>query len=142
MKNDRWTAGDVARLALKQKGGSQSVRRPKGVRLPKPLSAEIILMKIFLGNEKIHFIAELVFHPSRKWRFDIAIPERKIAIEYEGIFSAKSRHTSVKGFTGDCDKYNAAQLLGWIVLRYTAKNYKNFFNDIKTLIDGKDKIRN
>lgn len=65
---------------------------------------------------------EYKFHPVRKWRFDYACPELKIAIEYEGLFSAKSRHTTVTGFTGDCEKYNAAQIEGWIVLRFTAKS--------------------
>jgi hypothetical protein len=27
--------------------------------------------------------------------------------------------------SADCEKYNAAQLLGWKVLRFTAINYKN-----------------
>lgn len=67
-------------------------------------------------------IPEHRFHPKRKWRFDFAIPERMIAFEYEGIFSRKSRHTTISGFTGDCEKYNEAQLLGWKVFRFTAKS--------------------
>ena len=30
-----------------------------------------------------------------------------------------SRHTTVGGYAKDCEKYNAAALLGWRVLRYT-----------------------
>lgn len=62
----------------------------------------------------------------RMYRFDIAIIDRKIAIEYEGLMSAKSRHTTPVGFTEDCNKYNLAQSLGWKVYRFTALNYKQF----------------
>lgn len=65
------------------------------------------------------------FHPARKWRFDFAIKELKIGIEYEGINSQKSRHTTITGYSGDADKYNAAQALGWKVLRFTTINFKD-----------------
>lgn len=76
------------------------------------------------------YFAEYAFHPERKWRFDFAIPELKIGIEYEGLLSDKSRHTTVKGYTNDSEKYNAAQMLGWRVLRYTAINYKQLASDL------------
>jgi very-short-patch-repair endonuclease len=62
---------------------------------------------------------EYRFHPTRKWRFDFAYPERKIGIECEGGTWAKSRHTTGSGYRGDCEKYNAASILGWRVLRFT-----------------------
>jgi very-short-patch-repair endonuclease len=77
-----------------------------------------------LDAMKVNHADEYKFHPTRKWKFDIAIHELKIAIEYEGIAGGRSRHTEIVGYTGDCDKYNAAQILGWIVLRFTAKNIK------------------
>lgn len=70
------------------------------------------------------------FHPTRKWRFDWAIPEINAGIEFEGIISDKSRHTTIKGYSGDVEKYNAAGELGWTVFRYTAINYKNVVQDI------------
>ncbi|MBK7885496.1 MAG: hypothetical protein IPJ81_18155 [Chitinophagaceae bacterium] len=71
------------------------------------------------------------FNPERKWRFDWAIPALKIAIEYEGgIFMEKSGHTSARGMTKDTDKYNSAQALGWVVLRFTALNYKNLLTEL------------
>lgn len=89
-----------------------------------------------LTNEKVieSFEKELQFDQLRKFRFDWAIPSLMIAIEYEGVFSKKSRHTTVSGFTTDCEKYNLAQVLGWKVLRYTAKNYINLERDLKNLI--------
>jgi len=81
------------------------------------------------GHEKIK--EEHQFHKTRLWKFDFALISKKIAIEYEGLMSEKSRHTTVTGFTGDADKYNAAQADGWIVLRYTVLNYKNVIQEFK-----------
>jgi hypothetical protein len=86
------------------------------------------------GARKLELKRELKFHPERKWKFDFAFPEKWIAIEYEGLMSAKSRHTTVTGYTGDAEKYNAAQQLGWKILRYTALNYKSMINDLNKLI--------
>lgn len=85
-------------------------------------------------EKKLELVTELQFHPERKWRFDWAFPEKMIAIEYEGLMSEKSRHTTVKGFTGDAEKYNEAQRLGWSVYRYTAVNHKDIINDLNKLV--------
>jgi len=88
-----------------------------------------------LSEFGIEYKTEFLFHPIRKWRFDYAFPELKIAIEYEGIFcGGKSRHTTVTGYTEDADKYNQAQALGWKVFRYTAKNYQNLSRDLSEYI--------
>jgi hypothetical protein len=63
---------------------------------------------------------EFIFHPTRKWRFDYAWPERMIAIEVEGGVFVGGRHSSGAGMTKDCEKYNYAALLGWKVLRFTS----------------------
>ena len=65
--------------------------------------------------EKLTLEREFIFHSTRKWRFDFAIPSRHIAIEIEG----RGRHQSFGGFESDAKKYNAAAKLGWRVLRYT-----------------------
>lgn len=62
---------------------------------------------------------ELQFHPKRKWRFDYAIPEIKVAIEVEGGVWTQGRHTRGKGFIGDMEKYNQAVILGWRLIRVT-----------------------
>ena len=66
-------------------------------------------------------IREFVFAPPRKWRFDFAYPEKKIAIEIEGGIWSAGRHTRGKGFESDCEKYNTATLLGWRVYRFTGE---------------------
>ena len=73
---------------------------------------------------------ELRFHPVRLWRFDYAWPEVKIALEVEGGLwlskhGKKSRHFTGKGAQGDMDKYNAAAVLGWRILRTTPKGLRS-----------------
>lgn len=62
---------------------------------------------------------EFKFHPTRRWAFDYAWLEFQIAIEQEGGLWIMGRHNRGSGFTKDAEKYNAAAILGWIVLRYT-----------------------
>jgi len=68
---------------------------------------------------------EVMFHETRKWRFDFAWPKWKIAVEIEGAVWSGGRHTSGKGFTADCEKYNEAQLLVWKVYRFTTQQVKS-----------------
>lgn len=61
----------------------------------------------------------------RKWRFDFAWPERLVAVELEGLTHGEGgRHQRVAGFAVDCEKYNSAVMLGWRVLRFTARDLK------------------
>lgn len=91
-------------------------------------------IKLVLQLMNIDFVSEFKFHETRQWRFDISIPSLKIAIEYEGIMSRKSRHTTIIGYTKDCEKYNAATIAGWRVLRYNAINYKSLGDDLMMLL--------
>ena len=59
------------------------------------------------------------FHPTRRWRFDFAWPEKKVAVEIEGGVYIDGRHTRGKGYERDLEKYNAAVADGWKVFRFT-----------------------
>lgn len=63
------------------------------------------------------FVTEHQFHPDRKWRFDFAWLEQKVALEVEGGMWTAGRHSRGSGVVKDIEKYNAAVLLGWRVLR-------------------------
>lgn len=75
-------------------------------------------MALHLRVHGIEFEREYRFHPERKWRFDFAMPEAMLAVEIEGGVFVRGRHTRGAAFVGDCEKYNAAVLLGWRVLRF------------------------
>lgn len=66
---------------------------------------------------KTEVVKEYRFHPTRRWRFDYAIPSKKIALEVEGGVFTQGRHTRSTGFLGDMEKYNEAARLGWRVVR-------------------------
>lgn len=65
-----------------------------------------------LGGE---WWAEWPFHPTRKWRFDYACPELKIAIEVDGGIFTGGRHSGGVGQLRDFEKGNAACAMGWYV---------------------------
>lgn len=72
------------------------------------------------------FVKEYKFCTGRRWRFDYANIEKKVAIEIEGGIWVNGRHTRGFGYLNDIDKYNMAVLLGWRLLRFT---YDHFNND-------------
>lgn len=78
-----------------------------------------------IALKSMGFIQEHRFHPVRKWRLDWANVEKKIGIEINGGVWIGGRHTSGSGFVKDMEKLNAAQKLGWKVLQYTPKQFKD-----------------
>ncbi|WP_290861894.1 hypothetical protein [Flavobacterium sp.] len=135
-----WTAKDIQNLRTKGlsihvQQNTESVKIPNvdkgsvGKNTIEALLQEMKRLGVISG-----YVRELKFDEVRRFRFDWAIPELKLAIEYEGLNSEKSRHTTKKGYTGDCVKYNLAILNGWKVLRYTALNYSDFPQDIKVFL--------
>lgn len=79
--------------------------------------------------------SEFAFAYPRRWRFDFAYPDFKIGIELEGGLWIQGRHTSPQGFIKDMDKYNAAALLGWRVLRYSHENLDTMVLEVKQAIN-------
>lgn len=69
-----------------------------------------------LGREPVR---EYRFHPVRKWRFDYAFPDLKIAVECDGGVFTGGRHTRPIGYMKDMEKFNAAAQDGWVVLKFT-----------------------
>jgi len=137
-----WTEDDIKKLKLVtnieenvQKTTSTVTELPKIEKISVEKQTIKKVLWVFKREGIIpNYVEELQFHHKRLFRFDWAIPELKIAIEYEGIFSKKSGHTTVSGYTKDCQKYNLAATEGWKVLRYTAKNYNYLPTDLKKLI--------
>jgi len=78
---------------------------------------------------------EYRFHPERKWRFDFALPNQKVAIEFEGGIFMNGGHNRGIIYASNCEKYNAAVLLGWKVLRYTVKDLEKKNGEYKVVED-------
>lgn len=64
-------------------------------------------------------IGEYIFHETRLWRFDLAWPDPKIAIEVQGGFAVLGAHARIIGAMRDMEKHNAAILLGWRLFYFT-----------------------
>ena len=78
-----------------------------------------------LSALKIGFEQEFKFHPKRKWRADFHLVEKRILIEVEGGIWSNGRHTRGKGYIGDMEKYNAAVVMGYQVLRFSTEQVKS-----------------
>ena len=79
------------------------------------------LMGLQLLSEGFEFKREFRFAPPRRWRADFKVRDR-LLLEVEGITRYGphlGRHQTAKGYSGDCQKYNEALLVGYDVLRVT-----------------------
>ncbi len=79
----------------------------------------------------------------RKFRFDCANPQEKIAIEIEGgIWMPKGAHNTGIAMSKDMEKYNLAVLEGWKILRYTPECLRKtpwkIIKDIRILCGASD----
>jgi very-short-patch-repair endonuclease len=83
-----------------------------------------IVTAYFVGLGLPPFVREHVFDSrgGRKWRFDFAFLEHRIALEAEGGIWIGGGHSRGSGVVKDVEKYNCATLLGWRVLRCQPKD--------------------
>tara|TARA_R100001015_G_C4561335_1_gene121148 strand:+ start:433 stop:786 length:354 start_codon:yes stop_codon:yes gene_type:complete len=98
---------------------------PTTVRIKKPKIdyPKYLLDQILESNLPIP-VREHRFHETRKWRFDLAFLEHKLAVEIEGGIWNYGRHNRAATFIKDMEKYNNACLLGWNLLRFTTEDVK------------------
>lgn len=122
---------------LEKEGKIKNVHFPEEpknkIEIPKEVGPYKLHIAAVLERSGLKFVTELAFDSERKFRFDWAIEELNLAIEYEGIFSEKSGHTTLTGYSKDVVKYNLATKKGWKILRYTAKNYLDLETDLNEI---------
>ena len=93
------------------------------MRKPKDYATErATVVALFISAGLPAPVAEHRFHPTRLWRFDYAWISDKIALEVEGGIWSGGRHINPAGFIADLEKYNAAAVLGWRIIRLTPKS--------------------
>ena len=80
------------------------------------LQAQLILELQALGVPSPS-VDKVQFHPVRNWRFDLAWPDVKLAVEIDGGSKGKSAHFSRRGFARDQYRSFEAWRLGWHVVR-------------------------
>ena len=88
---------------------------------PRAASLPELALATHIGWAKVEPLphTEYVFDPTRRWRFDFAWPELRVACEVEGGTFTAGRHSRGRGFEADCVKYDEAAIAGWLVLRVT-----------------------
>lgn len=69
---------------------------------------------------------EVRFHPTRKWRADFVIGKLMIEVE-GGLWLKKGGHNTARGIMRDMEKSNAAQTMGYVLLRFTPQQIKTGF---------------
>lgn len=85
------------------------------------------------------WLQEFRFNSVRKFKFDYAHLKLKIAVEMEGGIYQGTGHAKIGRYLSDMEKYNDAQIRGWIVLRYAHGQEKLITNDIKRAIEKRNK---
>ena len=109
------------------------------------------ILAVQLTDARILYIREYAFHPTRRWRYDFAFLDARLAVEVEGGLSGapircqvcgnlvrirtkdgrsipmrqSGRHNVGKGFKSDLEKYQESLLLGWRVLRVSVDDVKH-----------------
>lgn len=63
-------------------------------------------------------VTEHRFHEGRKWRFDVAIPQTRLAFECDGG-KWRGGHRRGKALEADYERQNTAIMEGWRLLRFT-----------------------
>lgn len=64
-------------------------------------------------------VAEHKFHPVRKWRWDYAFVDHKLAVEQQGGIWTHGKHGRGSGIAKDMEKISHAAALGWRVILVT-----------------------
>lgn len=139
-----WNEAAVAKLKLKDsiKELTQSSNEIKAIKRKMKLanySGQIAAALNMLG---ISCEREYRFIKDRRFRFDIALPDHKIAIEFEGGVYSSGRHTRSTGYINDSKKYNLATMHGWKLLRYTTEITKELNWEFKIADEVKRLIKN
>jgi hypothetical protein len=90
--------------------------QPKKVRKKSELELALI-RQLRLETDLPAFTDEYNFSSVKGWRFDLAYPDYKVAVECEG----EGRHKRWGGFLEDMNKYFHAQLDGWLLIRVASE---------------------
>lgn len=85
----------------------------------KAQAPDLFLKLLQTKFKSVEVVKEFQFHPTRRWRFDYAFPEKKVAVEVDGGVWTGGRHINPAGYINDMEKLNNAAAMGWLVLRIT-----------------------
>lgn len=70
-------------------------------------------------------VTEHRFMSERRFRFDLAWPQKMVALEVDGGSWVGGRHVTPTGFENDCEKQSLAAAWGYRVLHVTPRQIKD-----------------
>jgi very-short-patch-repair endonuclease len=121
----------AVQLAEYEKRTKATKRGQKSKAMHDQFAADCRARQMPTPRRELQFALEML---ERRWKFDFAWPEYMVAVEVEGlvyrtcydaprpgaqrVLTVYGRHASPQGIKDDMEKYNAAALLGWYVLRF------------------------
>jgi hypothetical protein len=71
------------------------------------------IVEIRYKAEGLDPVFEYRFHPTRKWRMDIAFLESKVFVEVQGGIFIRGRHVRGASLLKEWEKLNTAAVMGW-----------------------------
>ena len=83
---------------------------------------------------------EYRFHPDRKWRFDLALIDQRVAVEIDGGGFVYGGHSRGAGRRRDLEKDGEALKLGWILVRCMPEHVRS--GQALSWVEAALKIRN
>lgn len=81
-------------------------------------------------------VPEYKFHDTRRWRFDWAWPQYRLALEVQGGLFTRGRHARGPALLKEHEKLNTAASLGWRVLFATPQNVLTMIAVVKRAIEA------
>ena len=75
------------------------------------------------------------FHETRKWRFDLAWPQIRLAVEIQGGSFVGGGHNRAGQQAKDYEKLNEAQRQGWRVLQFNTMQLKDVAACVDVTLD-------
>ena len=100
-----------------------------------PFQADAIFRRLLADHPDA--VAEYRFHPTRRWRFDFAIPSAKVAVEINGAIWTRGRHARGSGLVKEYEKMRAAAILGWRVLPFATDEISRIQMDVWAAVHNK-----
>lgn len=75
-----------------------------------------VVLSYFKEMKLPYCVPEFAFCEGRKWRFDFAFPNERVAVEIQGAIFSGGRHVRGAAMLREWQKLNEAAKLGWRIL--------------------------
>jgi very-short-patch-repair endonuclease len=117
------TIEEYRRLVAGGKVPTPATSRPRCPGCERQIALMTLVQKLLAVGHEVRL--EHRFHSTRRWRFDVALLGSRVALEIDGGGWVHGRHHREQGRQADEEKRQAAESLGWRVLRVSWDHVKS-----------------